>query len=73
VVKVAAADGRVFRVKVALEAPRAQAFMDSLYPVHTGEALGSVGRQLAFAIGIWLLTMLALGFGTWPARRGARR
>lgn len=32
-----------------------------------------LGRLLAFAIGIWLLTMLALGVGTWPVRRGARR
>ena len=73
VVYVAAADGRLLLVEDAFDAPRARAFMDNLYPVHTGEALGFVGRLIALATGVWLLTMLVLGFGTWLARRGAKR
>ena len=72
-VYVAAADGRLLLVEDAFDAPRARAFMDNLYPVHTGEALGFVGRLIALATGVWLLTMLVLGFGTWLARRGAKR
>jgi uncharacterized iron-regulated membrane protein len=69
VVYVAAADGRVLRTEDALRAPAAVAFMSNLYPVHTGEALGVVGRVLALVVGVWLLTMLVLGVGLWLARR----
>jgi uncharacterized iron-regulated membrane protein len=68
-VYVAAADGRVLRVEDALRATPARAFMDALYPVHTGEAAGPLGRLLSLAFGSWLLTMLVLGIGLWSARR----
>jgi uncharacterized iron-regulated membrane protein len=69
VVYVAAADGRVLRTEDALRAPAAVAFMSNLYPVHTGEALGALGRVLALVVGVWLLTMIVLGVGLWLARR----
>jgi uncharacterized iron-regulated membrane protein len=69
VVYVTAADGRVLRTEDALHASSATAFMSNLYPVHTGEALGVVGRVLALATAAWLLTMLTLGIGLWSARR----
>jgi uncharacterized iron-regulated membrane protein len=69
VVYVAAADGRVLRTEDALRAPAATAFMSNLYPMHTGEALGAVGRVLILVVGFWLLTMLVLGVGLWLARR----
>jgi uncharacterized iron-regulated membrane protein len=69
VVYVAAADGRVLRTEDALQAPAANAFMSNLYPVHTGEALGVMGRVFALVVGAWLLTMLVLGVGLWLARR----
>jgi uncharacterized iron-regulated membrane protein len=69
VVYVAAADGRVLRTEDALRAPAAIAFMSNLYPMHTGEALGAVGRVLILVVGFWLLTMLVLGVGLWLARR----
>lgn len=74
VVYVAAADARVLRAENALRAPVATAFMSNLYPVHTGEALGVAGRLVTLGIGLWLLTMLVLGFGLWWARRpGGKR
>ena len=69
VVYVAASDGRVLRSEDALRAPKATAFMSNLYPVHTGEALGVVGRVFMLLVGAWLLTMLVLGVGLWLARR----
>lgn len=72
-VYVSAADGRVLRADDALAAPTARAFLDNLYPIHTGEAGGLAGRWLAFAIGAWLFTMLTLGTSLWSARRGGRR
>jgi uncharacterized iron-regulated membrane protein len=73
VVYVSAADGRILRVQDALAAPKRRAFMDSLYPVHTGEAMGWFGRVLALVVALWLSTMLVLGFGLWLARREVKR
>ncbi len=73
IVYVAATDGRSRRVDDAYEASPAQAFVDNLYPVHTGEAAGPLGRLVVLAVATWLITMLVLGFGTWSARRGAKR
>lgn len=72
VVYVSAADGRVLRSEDALDATLAQAFLSNLYPVHTGEVLGPVGRGLALAVATWLLAMMVLGFGLWWSRRGKR-
>ncbi len=68
-VYVAAADARVLAAADALASPPARRFLDNLYPVHTGEAGGTAGRLLAFAVGTWLLGMLVLGVGLWWARR----
>jgi uncharacterized iron-regulated membrane protein len=73
VVYVAAADGRVLRVEDALDAPAARAFISNLYAIHTGEVGGLAGRLLTLAIGMWLATMLVLGFGLWSARRRPTR
>ena len=68
-VYVAASDGRVLAAEDALSAPAARRFLDNLYPVHTGEAGGVLGRGLSFAVGAWLLGMLVLGVGLWWSRR----
>jgi uncharacterized iron-regulated membrane protein len=68
VVYVAAADGRVILVQDALASTPARAFLDNLYPVHTGEAGGVVGRLMALLIAGWLLGMLVLGVGLWRSR-----
>ncbi len=69
---VAAADGRILRVEDPLNASAGRRFLDNLYPVHTGEAGGFVGRLLTFSVAAWLLAMLVLGLGLWWIRRARR-
>lgn len=43
----------------------ARFFLDLVYPLHTGQ-IGSVfGRCVQLLIGLWLMTMIALGIGLW--------
>ena len=65
--------GDVRGVYPASEATGAAAFMGSLYPLHTGEAGGTLGRILAMAIGVWLVTMIVLGVLLWLRRRARQR
>lgn len=69
VVYVSAADGRVILQQDALAAPAARAFIDNLYPIHTGEIGGLPGRLVSLAVGVWLVAMLGLGLGLWWVRR----
>ncbi len=55
------------------DAPAARVFMSSLFPLHTGEAGGLVGRLLSIAIGLWLITMIVAGTLLWVKRRKPRR
>jgi uncharacterized iron-regulated membrane protein len=73
VVYLAGVDGRILRVEDAAAAPRRRAFMNSLYPVHTGQLMGWFGRVLALLVALWLATMLVLGFGLWLKRREVKR
>jgi uncharacterized iron-regulated membrane protein len=68
-------DGRVLKTHDPLKASAAWQFTKFLYPAHTGEAFGSLGRALAFVIGLWLLGMGALGVAMWIARhrQGTRK
>jgi uncharacterized iron-regulated membrane protein len=69
---VAAADGHVLRVDDPLKASLGRRFLDNLYPVHTGEAGGIVGRLVTLSVAAWLLAMLVLGLGLWWIRRPRR-
>lgn len=71
-VYVSARDGRVLADYDALKAPLAARLYDSLYPIHTGEAFGLVGRWLAVAVGVWLSAMIVLGVALWSVRRRLR-
>jgi uncharacterized iron-regulated membrane protein len=57
----------------ATKAEPKQAFVGSLYPLHTGEAGGTTGRALVFAVGLWLATSIALGVCLWLNKRTVRR
>lgn len=57
----------------ATEAEPARIFIGSLYPLHTGEAAGIVGRILVMLTGIWLIVMIVVGVQLWLRRRPARR
>ncbi|MBX3594611.1 PepSY-associated TM helix domain-containing protein [Sphingomonas sp.] len=72
-VLVDANDGRVRGVFPIAAASPANRFMSALFPIHTGEAGGLVGRLLSIAIGLWLITMIVTGVWLWAKRRRPRR
>jgi uncharacterized iron-regulated membrane protein len=49
-----------------------RAFLDGLFPFHTGEIAGLPGRIVVVATGLWLLSMSLLGVSLWTTRRRAR-
>lgn len=73
IVLVDANDGRVRGTYPIAEAEPARALMSALFPIHTGEAGGLVGRLLSIAIGLWLVTMIVTGPFLWLRRRKPRR
>ena len=68
-VYVDAATGTVRAAVPASGLPAAQSFMNGLFPVHTGEFDGGVGRVLVAALGLWLAAMIVLGVQLWWRRR----
>lgn len=72
-VLVNANDGSVRGLFPIAEAEPSRAFMSALFPVHTGEAGGTVGRLLSIAIGLWLVTMIVAGVVLWIRRRQPRK
>jgi uncharacterized iron-regulated membrane protein len=64
-----ARDASIRAVFDATKADTKQAFVNSFYPLHTGEAAGLVGRILALAIGLWLATTVVLGLLLWWNKR----
>ena len=71
-VLVDANNGRVRGIFPIGEASAANQFMSALFPIHTGEAGGLVGRILSIAIGLWLITMIVAGVLLWRKRRKPR-
>jgi uncharacterized iron-regulated membrane protein len=61
--------GAVLKTHDPATAEPARAFMDSLFPIHTGEAGGIPGRLLVMLIGLALATMVVLGARLWWVRR----
>jgi hypothetical protein len=57
----------------ALACRRGQTIRGWLYPIHTGEAGGVIGRIVSLSVGCWLATMLALGISLWRRTRAPRR
>ncbi len=72
-VLVDANNGKVRGVFPIAEASAANRFMNALFPIHTGEAGGLIGRILSIAIGLWLITMIVAGVLLWLKRRKPRR
>jgi len=54
------------------DAEPARGFMSALFPIHSGEAGGLIGRLLSVAIGLWLITMIVAGILLWFKRRKPR-
>lgn len=55
------------------EGSTAAQFVNLLYPVHTGEIMGTVGRILGWLIALWLATMVVLGLILWQKRRPRKK
>lgn len=72
IVLVDANTGAVRVVHPIADAEPARAFMSALFPIHTGEAGGLIGRLLTLAIGLWLIVMIAAGGLLWLKRRRAK-
>ncbi len=66
---VSAVDGSIVARFDALDAAPGRAFVDGLFPFHTGEMGGLAGRIAVAAIGLWLATMIVVGVQLWAARR----
>ncbi len=69
-------DGRTGRLVGEYDAPRAplaQRLANAIYPIHTGEALGTPGRIAVLLLGAWLSTMIVLGASLWWTRRQLRQ
>ena len=48
-------------------------FLEWLFPLHSGEAFGAVGRSIVLFIGLTPLALYVTGFLRWRQRRRARR
>lgn len=48
-------------------------FLYALYPLHTGEAAGLIGRILAMFVGVWLASTVILGLLLWWRKRPKKR
>ena len=48
-------------------------FFDWLHPIHNGEALGDIGRMIAFAIGFVPLSMFLTGLLWWRRKQQAKK
>jgi uncharacterized iron-regulated membrane protein len=66
-------DARLLMEKRAIDAPAARAFMDALYPLHTGQIGGVPTRLVVLLTGAGMLLLMALGLRTWLARVRSRR
>ncbi len=68
-----ATDGRIRGVFPARDAPLGRKSFDALFPVHTGEAGGLIGRILVLCTGAWLASMIVIGVRLWWLRRRTKR
>jgi uncharacterized iron-regulated membrane protein len=71
VVYVSARSGRVLANFDSTKLPLKTRVWDAVYPLHTGEIAGLLGRCLVTLVGLWLLTMISLGVSMWLLRRRA--
>jgi uncharacterized iron-regulated membrane protein len=47
----------------------ARLMLDTIYPLHTGQIGGVLGRIVQMLIGLWLMTMIGIGISLWWTRR----
>jgi uncharacterized iron-regulated membrane protein len=66
---VSSRSGRVLRVYDTHSVAWKTRVWDAVYPFHTGEIGGLVGRILVSVVALWLSTMIGLGLTLWLVRR----
>ena len=65
--------GRVLQVQDRNGFTAGEKFLEWLFPLHSGEAFGAVGRSIVLFIGLTPLALYVTGFLRWRQRRRARR
>ncbi len=65
--------GQVLHVQDRGKFTAGETFLEWLFPLHSGEAFGAIGRPLALLIGLAPLTLYATGFMRWRQTRRARK
>ncbi|MBY6242661.1 PepSY domain-containing protein [Methylosinus sp. Sm6] len=65
--------GRILHVQDRGDFSAGERFLEWLYPLHTGEAFGEIGRPLMLLIGSTPLVLYITGFLRWRQKRRARR
>ncbi len=65
--------GRILHVQDRRKFTAGETFLEWLFPLHSGEAFGAIGRPLALVIGLAPLTLYTTGFIRWWQKRRARK
>jgi uncharacterized iron-regulated membrane protein len=65
--------GRVLHVQDRDRFTAGETFLEWLFPVHSGEAFGAIGRPFVFLIGLAPLTLYVTGFLRWRHKRRAQK
>lgn len=65
--------GQVLHVQDRNNFTAGEAFLEWLFPLHTGEAFGEIGRPFVLVIGLIPCTLYVTGFLRWRQRRRARK
>ena len=65
--------GNVLTVQDRRRFTGSETFLEWLFPIHSGEAFGGLGRPFALALGLTPLALYATGFLRWLQKRRARR
>jgi uncharacterized iron-regulated membrane protein len=65
--------GQVLQVQDRKNFTAGERFIEWLFPLHTGEALGELGKPLVLLIGLMPMILYATGFLRWRQKRRARK
>jgi uncharacterized iron-regulated membrane protein len=65
--------GQALHVQDRRDFTAGERFIEWLYPLHSGEAFGEIGRPLALLIGLAPLALYVTGFLRWRHKRRARK
>ena len=65
--------GQVLHVQDRAAFTAGERFLEWLFPLHSGEAFGEIGRPLTLLIGLLPLALYVTGFLRWRQRRRGRR